>query len=218
MNRYAGAVDRGALIEKAGRVADRLGVARSALKVRRVAGASGGMALSLPIGGAQVTRGCDSQGDVDANFGALVQWLEDLARNHERGIEHLGDALHGDGVALVRAGEAGAGGARGAQRGANLYQGEMSPAEAWALVRRSAARLELPSSGIWLGRDGDAAVIRLELGPGRIVEKRSALQRGARENAAALALWMQCRARHFERGIDRDLTRVMSAYLLPGSG
>jgi hypothetical protein len=29
---------------------------------------------------------------------------------------------------------------------------------------------------------------------------------------------MQCRARHFERGIDRDLTRVMSAYLLPGSG
>jgi hypothetical protein len=50
------------------------------------------------------------------------------------------------------------------------------------------------------------------------VEKRSVLQRGARENAAALALWMQCRARHFERGIDRDLTRVMSAYLLPGSG
>ena len=37
MNRYAGAVDRGALVEKAGRVADRLGVARSALKVRRVA-------------------------------------------------------------------------------------------------------------------------------------------------------------------------------------
>jgi hypothetical protein len=208
MNRYAGAVDRGALIEKAGRVVDRLGVQRAALKVRRVAGHAHGMALSLPIGGAQVTR----------NFGALVQWLEDLARNHERGIEHLGDALHGDGVALVRAGEPGAGGTRGEQRGVNLYQGEMSPAEAWALVRRSAARLELPSSGIWLGRDGGAAVIRLELGPGRIVEKRSALQRGARENAAALALWMQCRARHFERGIDRDLTRVMSAYLLPGSG
>jgi len=216
MNRYAGAVDRGALIEKAGRVADRLGVARSALRVRRVAGTACGMAVALPIGGAEVTRSCSGQADVDANFGALVQWLEDLARNHERGIEDLGDALHGDGVSLARADQAAAAAAR--SRGANFYQGEMSPADAWALVQRSAARLELPRSGIWLGRDGDAAVLRLELGAGRIVEKRSLWQRGARENAAALALWMQCRARHFERGIDRDLTRVMSAYLLPGSG
>ena len=211
MNRYAGAVDRGALVEKAGRVADRLGVARSALKVRRVAGGAHGMALSLPIGGAHVTRSCAGQVDVEANFGALVQWLEDLARNHERGIEHLGDALHGDGVSLARVDQTVA---AARPRGVSLYQGEMSPADAWALVCRSAGRLELPKSAIWLGRDGDAAVIRLELGAGRIVEKRSALQRGARENAAALALWMQCRARHFERGIDCDLARVMSAYLL----
>ena len=84
--------------------------------------------------------------------------------------------------------------------------------KAWELVCKSAARMGVSEQAVWLGRDGDTAVIRLDLGGGRVVEKRSARQLGARPNAAAIALWMQCRARYLERGIDRDLVLLMPAY------
>ncbi len=212
MNLYTGTTNRSALLTKASRLADRLGIARAALKVRALAGSPVGLTLTLSFGEVEVQRSCESQPGKDENLGALTQWLEDLARNQERGIEHLGEALHGDGLslALFDAADCEPRAAR-----TNRYQGDMSAQEAWELVCKSAARLDLPERAVWLGREGDTAVLRLDLG-GSVVEKRSERQDGARANAAAIALWMQCRARHFERGIDRDLVRVMSAYLLPG--
>jgi len=212
MNLYSGTTDRSALLTKAAGLADRLSVPYSALKVRAVAGSSVGLSLALTIGEVTVQRSCESQPGKDENLGALVQWLEDLARNQERGIEQLGEALHGDGVALTPFD--GAESKQRAQR-TNLYQGDMSPQQAWELACKSAERMGLAERTVWLGRDVDTAVLRLDLGAGRVIEKRSERQHGARQNAAAIALWMQCRARHFERGIDRDLARVMSAYLLP---
>lgn len=212
MNLYSGTTERSALLAKAARLADRLAIPTSAVKVRALAGSAAGLALTLSFGPTAVRRSCESQPGKDGNLGALVQWLEDLARNHERGIEQLGEALHGDGVSLTvfNATEP-----RQRAPRMNLYQGEMSAQEAWELVCKSAARMGISEQAVWLGRDGDTAVLRLALGGGRVIEKRSARQLGARPNAAAIALWMQCRARHFERGIDRDLVRVMSAYLLP---
>lgn len=213
MNIYTGTTDRSVLVAKATRLADRLAISRSALKVRALAGSAVGITVTLAIGDVEVQRACESQPGKDENLGALVQWLEDLARNHERGIEQLGEALHADGVALTPFDPAEP--KQHAPR-TNLYQGEMSPQEAWELVCKSAARMGLAERTVWLGREADTAVLRLDLGGGRVIEKRSERQHGPRENAAAIALWMQCRARHFERGIDRDLMRVMSAYLLPG--
>jgi len=215
MNLYSGTTDRSELLAKAARLAARLDLPASAVKVRALPSSKVGLALSLSFGATTVQRSCESQPGKDENLGALVQWLEDLARNHERGIEQVGEALHGDGVALVVGGTLREAGGRSGRT--NLYQGEMTPQEAWELVCRSAPRMGIAEQAVWLGRDGDTALLRLDLGGGRVIEKRSARQSGARANAAAIALWMQCRARHHERGIDRDLVRVMSAYLLPTS-
>jgi hypothetical protein len=141
-----------------------------------------------------------------------VQWAEDLARTAERGIERLSDALHGDGASLILR-ERGEAGRR--EGHVHLYHGAKTGEEAWALVQRSAERLGLdPERSVWLGPKGSGMTLRLDLGGGRVVEKTSFVQPHLRGNAVALALWLQCRARHHERGIDRDLARVMSAYLL----
>jgi hypothetical protein len=210
---YDGCSDREAVLDKLGRVAGRLGVPLGKVRVRPLAGSAVGMELALGLGGTVVRRTCDSQVSREANLGALVQWAEDLARNAERGIERLEDALHGDGASLaVREPEV-----EGRRHGRrlHLYHGGMTGAEAWHLVRRSATRLGLdPDRAVWLGPTGRGMTLRLDLGGGRMVEKSSYDQPQLVGNAAALALWLQCRARHHERGIDRDLAKVMSAYLL----
>lgn len=210
---YGGIMDRRSLVEKAGRVAGRLGVPKSAVRARPLAGSRTGMELTLELGGTTVRRTCDSQATREANFAALVQWAEDLARNAERGIERLSDALHGDGASLVlRRGE------DPVRRPArvHLYLGDKTGEDAWALVQRSVGRLGLdPERSVWLGPKGGGMTLRLDLGGGRVVEKTSVVQPHLRGNSVALALWLQCRARHHERGIDRDLAKVMSAYLLP---
>jgi len=209
---YDGCADRTPLLEKLGRVAVRLGVPAGRVRVRPTKGSATGMELAIDFGRAVVRRTCDSQASREANLGALVQWAEDLARNAERGIEGLADALHGDGASLALRGrevEPGSG-----QR-VHLYLGDMTGEEAWALVRRSSTRLGLdPDRAVWLGPEGRGMTLRLDLGGGRVVKKSSFGQPRLVGNAAALALWLQCRARHHERGIDRDLTKVMSAYLL----
>jgi hypothetical protein len=124
MNFYSGTTDRSDLLTKAARLADRLAIPRSSVKVRALAGSAAGLTLSLSFGEVEVRRSCDTQLGKDENLGALVQWLEDLARNHERGIEQLGEALHADGVALTLFDPAEP--KQRAQR-TNLYQGEMSP-------------------------------------------------------------------------------------------
>lgn len=210
---YGGIMGRRSLVDKAGRVARRLGVPKSAVRARPLAGSQTGMDLTFELGGTTVRRTCDSQGTREANFGALVQWAEDLARNAERGIEQLAEALRGDGASLALRAPALA--ARRGRR-VHLYEGAMTGEEAWSLVRRSATRLGLdPDRAVWLGPRGRGMTLRLDLGGGRVVEKSSDSQPQLVGNAAALALWLQCRARHHERGIDRDLARVMSAYLLP---
>jgi hypothetical protein len=198
-----------ARLTQAGR---RMGVG---LKVRPAGGAPGGMALSFLWSGVPIHRTCTGQGSQDANLQALLHWLVDLARNLERGIERIDEALRGDGVALVREGEVPAGSERRQMARLSHYRGSMSSAEAWEGILRAARRLGLDETAISLTRDGEAAVLRFRLGDGRLVEKRSALQAGLRQNSAALALWLRCRARHHELGIDRDLHRAMAAYLLP---
>lgn len=213
---YGGTPRRAALLDKLGRVAARFGVRPGDVRVRPSAGSAAGMELALDFGGTVVRRGCSSQPSREANLGALAQWAEDLARNAERGIETLSDALHGDGASMVLRGRAADGPQR--SRRVHLYQGEMTGQDAWDLVRRSATRLGLDADRrVWLGPRGAGMTLRLELGAGRVVEKTSVAQPELVANAAALALWLQCRARHHERGIDRDLATVMSAYLLPGA-
>lgn len=210
---YEGTTCREELLEKLGRVAGRVGVRRGQVRVRPLEGSPTGMELVIDFGGAPVRRTCASQGSRGANLGALVQWAEDLARNAERGIERLSDALHGDGVGIVLRGR-GDDGPRQRTR-VHLYQGSMTGQGAWELVRRSATRLGLDADrSVWLGPSGRGMALRLDLGGGRVVEKTSVAQPERVGNAAALALWLQCRARHHERAIDRDLVKVMSAYLL----
>jgi len=199
-------------VEKVGRVTMRIGVPKGGVRIRPLPGSAVGMELHLQIGGPTVRRTCDSQASREANLRALVQWAEDLARNAERGIERLSDALHGDGASLILR-ERGEAGRR--EGHVHLYHGAKTGEEAWALVQRSAERLGLdPERSVWLGPKGSGMTLRLDLGGGRVVEKTSFVQPHLRGNAVALALWLQCRARHHERGIDRDLARVMSAYLL----
>jgi hypothetical protein len=200
--------------EKVDRVATRIGVPKGGVRIGPLAGSAVGMELTLELGGTTVRRTCDSQATQEANRAVLVQWAEDLARNAERGIERLSDALHGDGARLILRGRE-ACETRGTHR-VHLYHGVMTGEDAWSLVRRSAKRLGLdPDRSVWLGPSGGGMTLRLDLGGGRVVEKTSVAQPSLVGNAAALALWLQCRARHHERGIDRDLAKVMSAYLLP---
>lgn len=214
---YGGTTCREELLGKLERVADRVGVRRGRIRVRPLKNSPTGMELAIDFGGATVRRTCASQGSPEANVGALVQWAEDLARNAERGIERLSDALHGDGVGMVVRGRGDDVAARPSRtpRGVHRYQGKMTGQDAWELVRRSSARLGLDADrSVWLGPSGRGMALRLDLGGGRVVEKTSIAQLDRVGNAAALALWLQCRARHHERGIDRDLVKVMSAYLL----
>ncbi len=216
-NRYTGTTDRDELLARARRAALRLGIDGPGAVKLRPSGEHGAQ-IVVQVGGRDVTRTCESQQARAANFGALVQWLEDLARNAERGIETLGEALSGDGVALAVCG-----GGRPPPRGLarNDYAGALDPAASWSLVRRATERLRLDDAegsrgAAWLDRVGDTAVLRIHLGSGRTIEKRSSLQRDARRNAAALALWLMGRARHHERGIEQDLARSFAAYLVAG--
>ncbi len=213
-NPYGGTLDRAALLDALGRAAERVGIRKRDVRVRGLEGSEVGVHLTLAIGDREVVRTCESQPSRLANLGALVGWATDLARSSERGIETLGEALHGDGVALALAGVA----ASSPVVAHNAYDGDMAAAEAWALVRRSLTRLGLDDRQAWLGPEGRrGATLRFALGDGQIVEKRSAQQRCGRRNAAVLALWLRTKALHHERGIERDLARTLSAYLL-GSG
>ena len=64
--------------------------------------------------------------------------------------------------------------------------------------------------------DGNGARLRMRLPSGAIVEKVSRAQKTCMANLAALALWLQSRARNWERGIESlDLDRVFAGNLLP---
>lgn len=212
-NKYGGTTDAAELRARAASAARRLGLEHAgAVKLRPFVEGGAELTLAFDAGAAPVVRRCESQPTRGANFGALVQWLEDLARNAERGIETIGEALRGDGVSLVPRGSAPT--QRSLAR--NDYAGDLEPADAWALVQRSLERLRLDPSSAWMGREGEGALLRIGFDAGRTIEKRSSHQRDSRRNAAALALWLSGRARHHERGIESDLARSFAAYLVAG--
>ena len=80
------------------------------------------------------------------------------------------------------------------------------------------------SHGLPVGRDvkvtwdvvANWARLRMRLPSGALVEKISRTQKTCDANLAALALWLQSRARNWERGIESlDLDRVFAGNLLP---
>ena len=211
-NLYTGTQDPDVLLEALRRAAVRIGVRPRELVVRAKKD-SDRVRLAMTVGGCVVERACDSQPTLMGNLGALVGWATALARNAERGIETVGEALYGDGVALtVKAG------APPSDAPINAYTGPMPLEEAWCTVLRALDRLGLDRDGAWLGPAGErGAALRVRLDPRHVVEKRSYRQADARCNGVVLALWLRDKARHHERGIERDLRRTLSAYLL-GSG
>ena len=57
----------------------------------------------------------------------------------------------------------------------------------------------------------------MRLSSGRVVEKFSSQQKDSRTNLCALALWLQTRAKNWERKIEQDMDRLFAANLLPVS-
>jgi hypothetical protein len=101
----------------------------------------------------------------------------------------------------------------------NNYHGEKTIKQALELVLHSTERLGLTANDVkvtW-SEEPNEAVLRLRIGPGRIMEKRSQLQADPRRNVAALALWLRARALHVERGIE-TIEHVASSYLQLGTG
>ena len=205
-------MDRNEVLGSLRRTATRMGIR---LRLRPLPGSPSGMELSFDWEGVPIRRTCSSGATRDQNAAALRGWLVALARNVERGIERVDEALRGDGVSMVIAGADTGVAPRQKSARRSRYEGEMTPAEAWQKVLRATRRLGLDEGDVRLTREADVAVLRLDLGGGRVVEKRSALQASVRQNAAALALWLEGRALVHERGIERDLGRAMAAYLLP---
>jgi hypothetical protein len=210
--KYRGEMSREEGLERLKSLASRLGVEPGALRVRPVKGTGGGMSLAFSFQGVELFRECSSQDDRDKNFVCLVLWLGDLVRNIERRIETLEEAFFTEGARLLPADTSAYG-----ETAENLYEGEKTVDESLDLVRRSLARLGLSEGDVKVTWDEERnqARLRVRLRSGAIVDKASVGQKDARKNLAALALWLQARAKNFERGIERDLDRLFASNLLP---
>jgi hypothetical protein len=200
-------------LKKLQRLAERLGIPARDIKVRPAE--RGGMSLAFRYRGVEVSRECASQEGRDRNFACLVLWMEDLVRNVERRIETVAEAFHAEGGHLL-VGD----GKPFAATQANLYQGAMKEAEAQERIARALERLDLTLDDVnvtWDYTQGSAR-IRMRLPSGGLVEKTSTSQPDARRNLAALALWLQSRAKNKERGLDLSLEDMFRANLLPAAG
>lgn len=159
-----------------------------------------------------VFRTCSTQPTVEGNTVCLALWLEDRARNIERGLETLTEAFADSLTApqhkvvdpLVPR--------------VNFYTGAKSVSESIAVFRSAFARLNIAERDVKVTWDAEAnlARLRMRLPSGAIVEKISRAQRSSEANLTALALWLQSRAKNWERGIENlDLDRVFAGNLLP---
>lgn len=212
-NLYRGRMTAAEAREKLDRLAARMGLAELALEEGRGLDA-GSVTVSFGYQGARVSRVCATQSTADANTVCLALWLEDRARNLERGIETFGEAF-ADSMTLARNDNADLAW-KGPQ--ANYYEGSKSVAECIEVFRSSFARLGVAERDVKVTWDLTAnwARLRMRLPSGAIVEKVSRAQRSGEANLAALALWLQSRARNWERGIESlDLDRVFAGNLLP---
>jgi hypothetical protein len=176
-------------------------------------GSAGGMTLGFTYGGVWIQRGCESQSSRDRNFACLVYWFEDLVRNIERRIETVREAFHAEGGRDLPARVGDFGGTS-----ENLYTGEMSRGEAETKIGRALARMGLdPRMASMECVGGEAAGyarVTVQLPSGRTMVKTSTQQIDAVRNLAALALWLQTRAKNFERGIETDMDRLFEGNLL----
>ena len=202
-------------IERLKSLSKRLGIRPADVKVRAKDGSARGITLSFGYRDATITRHCEVEPTRDANFNHLVNWMADLVRNLERRIETLEEAFYADGVRQLPAhADSWVGTLR-----ENHYTGEKTPREALDMIVGALHRLEFSEDDVkvvWHD-DPNEALLRLRIGPGRVMEKRSTLQEDPRRNLVALALWLQGRARHVERGIE-TIERVASPYLQLGAG
>ena len=175
---------------------------------------AGSVSLRFMVLGRRVERTCATQPTPAANSACLALWLEDRARNLERGIETFEEAFAD---CLVLAANDDNDAAKGAWR-VNHYEGQRSVEECIEVFRSSLARLSVAERDVKVTWDTSAnwARLRMRLPSGAIVDKTSRTQKSCEANLAALALWLQSRARNWERGIESlDLDRVFAGNLLP---
>lgn len=211
-NLYRGAMTIDEAREKLNRLASRLDLAELTLESGRGLDA-GSVTVSFSYRGARVSRVCATQANEATNTACLALWLEDRARNLERGIETFSEAF-ADSMTLARADDAGP----WPKTQNNLYEGSKGVPESIEVFRSAFARMGIAERDVKVTWDVAAnwARLRMRLPSGAIVEKISRAQRSGEANLAALALWLQSRARNWERGIESlDLDRVFAGNLLP---
>lgn len=212
-NLYRGSMTANEAREKLERLTERLGLTDLQLEAGRGLDA-GSMTLSFRHDGARIVRTCATQPTVDANTVCLALWLEDRARNLERGIETFSEAF-ADSMVLATNDNASP-----VYKGTkvNYYEGTKSVEECIEVFRSSFARLNIPETDVKVTWDTEAnwARLRMRLPSGAIAEKVSRAQKTGMANLAVLGLWLQSRARNWERGIESlDLDRVFAGNLLP---
>ena len=202
---FKGEMTREAAEERLTRLAGRIGIKPSAIKVRRAPGQ--GMRLTFDVKGNPVHRQCTSQGTIEGNLACLVLWLNDLVVNVERSIDTFSDAFYSDGLKMISSADMGI--------KVKLYKGNKAIEDSLVTIERSLKRLGISrdQAKVKWGDEGKEASIQFRLPMGQIVRKVSVVQVDTRCNMAALALWLQARAKNVERGIETDLKIVFAAQL-----
>lgn len=211
-NLYRGSMTAADAREKLDRLAARLSLVDLTLESGRGLDA-GSVTVSFAYRGARVSRVCATQPSEAANMVCLALWLEDRARNLERGIETFSEAF-ADSMTLARLDDA----SNAPKLQTSLYEGSKGVPESIEVFRSAFARMGIAERDVKVTWDVAAnwARLRMRLPSGAIVEKVSRAQRSGESNLAALALWLQSRARNWERGIESlDLDRVFAGNLLP---
>ena len=217
---YRGSMTSAQAEEKIARIAKRLALTQVKFAIAR----DGGSRVGFTVQNARVERACTTQESAEANAACLALWLEDRARNLERGIETFTEAF-ADSMALALVGsepsvpvtgdaleEEGKAGARA------KYTGTRSVEQSITAFRACLGRLGVRESDVKLTwhEEEHWARLRMRLPSGKVMEKWSRRQLTYAANVAVLALWLQSRTKNWERGIeDVDLDRVFAGNLLP---
>ncbi len=199
-------------VARLGRLADRMVVPRNAIHVRPIGGGSPGMSIEIDVAGGTLRKTCSSQAIPEENFMFLVLWLNDLVRNVERGIETFLEAFYNEGARELVLRDGMYDGLR-----ANEYQGEVTREGSFKKIDRVLGRLGLTRDQVHLSWDGERnfAQLTLHLNSGRVVVKSSSRQRSLDHNIHVLALWLQAKAKNYERGLESDVETLFAANLLP---
>lgn len=196
-----------AALEKLQRAARRMGA--SAVHVQ--AEGERGARVVFEVRGYRVERTHARLDTYEANLSALALWLENRAKEVTRGVESpaeaFGDCLAGRPNGAPVATPCGGGvAAKTIEESIEVFIGTL-------------ARLEIPQRDVKVTWDTSAswARLRLRLPSGRIVDKHLVAS-SAEVAVAALALWLQGRARGWERGWESPDLDVVFAGNLAATG